>query len=184
MSTKDGFTKTLRFSVETDEKLEKLARKFGSSKFQFFKSMVEYFYRTKKDPCDLNDDVLKNTLSKNHDTYTSFIKTQEKIILMPIQNNVERMIRNQEQIVKSFNEQVLVSNKQMSDKYKIQLESLSESLLLIKAIHDNLESKKRLKTKFSNLFTAYVRNREALGAFKIREKDDLFNQTLKALEDL
>jgi len=69
MSTKDNYSKTLRFSAETDEKLGKLAQRFTLSKFQFFNKMVEYFHRTKKDPADINDEVLKNTLVKNHDTY-------------------------------------------------------------------------------------------------------------------
>jgi len=39
--------------------------------------MVNYFHRTKKDPSDINDEILKNTLVKNHDTYIRFIRAQE-----------------------------------------------------------------------------------------------------------
>jgi len=111
MSTKDNYSKTLRFSVETDEKLSRLAEKFGLSKFQFFNKMVEYFHRTKKDPSDINDEVLKNTLIKNHDTYIRFIRAQEERILIPIKTEVDRMIASQIKIIDSFNSQVLKANR-------------------------------------------------------------------------
>jgi len=51
--------KTIRFPVSADEKLQKLADKTGLTKLAFFIAMVDYFYKSKKDPRDLNDELLK-----------------------------------------------------------------------------------------------------------------------------
>jgi C-terminal processing protease CtpA/Prc len=96
--------KTIRFSKTTDQKLEKLSQKFGRNKLLLFNQMVDYFHKTSKDPSDISDELLKKMLAKSHDTYTSFIKAQEKILLIPMRQDVSRMISNQEQIVKYFND--------------------------------------------------------------------------------
>jgi len=184
MSTRDNYNKTLRFSVETDEKLGKLAQKFGYSKFQFFNRMVDYFYRTRKDPADFNDTVLKNTLAKNHDTYTSFIKAQEKVLLIPMNGNIDKMIRNQEQIVKFFNEQVLHANKTLIKNQQVQMEKFNETDNVLKSIQQQLHAKKILKDKFLYILDTYIRNRENIGAFKSKDKEDLVAQARKQVLDL
>ena len=176
--------RNIKYSASDNLKFDKVADRLGRSKRQVLSQMIEYFFRTKKDPADFNDDLLKNILLKNHKEYIGFIKVQEMDLLVPIKSSTERMIRNQEQIVKFFNEYVLISNKDMANKFDKQLERLSESHQLIKVIHDNLESRKKLKFKFNSIFNTYVKNREALGAFKAKEKEDLFEQTLKLIEDL
>lgn len=184
MATKDNYTKSLRFSVETDTKLGKLALKYGYSKFQFFNQMVEYFHRTKKDPADINDELLKRTLSRNHDAYTSFIKTQEKVLLIPMHQSVERMIRNQEQIVKYFNEQVLSANKELLKNQQDQSLNFKEAGNLMKMMYDQLQSRKRLKEQCLQLFDSYVKYRESLGAFKTREREELTALTRKQIQGL
>lgn len=59
--------KTIRFSLSTDTKLTKLSTKLGRDKLEVFNQMVDYFYRTGKDPKDFNDELLKKALAKNHD---------------------------------------------------------------------------------------------------------------------
>jgi hypothetical protein len=184
MATKDNYTKSLRFSVETDTKLGKLALKYGYSKFQFFNQMVEYFHRTKKDPADINDELLKRTLSRNHDAYTSFIKTQEKVLLIPMHQSVERMIRNQEQIVKHFNEQVLSANKDLLKQQQSQSQKFKETENFMKLVYEQLQSRKKLKESCLHLFDSYVKSRESLGAFKAREREELMEQVRKQIADL
>lgn len=184
MATKDNYTKSLRFSVETDTKLGRLALKYGYSKFQFFNQMVEYFHHTKKDPADIHDELLKRTLSRNHDAYTSFIKTQEKVLLIPMHQSVERMIRNQEQIVKQFNGQVLSANKELLKQLQDQSQKFKDTESMIKLIYEQLQSRKRLKEQFLQLFDGYVKSRENLGAFKTREREELTEQIRKQIQEL
>ncbi|WP_286421095.1 BfmA/BtgA family mobilization protein [Myroides odoratimimus] len=56
-------TSSIRFSKPVNEKLEKLALGFKRSKKELFTQMVDYFYRSKKDPSDFRDEVLKKELS-------------------------------------------------------------------------------------------------------------------------
>lgn len=184
MTTRDNYTKSLRFSVETDIKLGNLAIKYGYSKFQFFNQMVEYFHKTRKDPADVTDELLKRTLSRNHDAYTSFIKTQEKILLIPIHQSVERMIRNQEQIVKYFNEQVLGANKELLKYQQNQTAKIKQTDDVLKLVYESLQTRKKLKAHFITIFEDYVKNREQMGAFKTREKEELINQIRKQIGDL
>ncbi len=75
-----------------------------------FVQMVEYFYKSKKDPADLNDELLKNALLKNHQQYISFIRAQENMILLPIKAEVDRMSRSQRDIIERFNNEILKHN--------------------------------------------------------------------------
>ena len=81
MPQQNEYKKTVKYSEETDEKLQKLADQAGCAKRDFFIQMVEYFYRTKKDPKDINDELLKKTLTKNHDTYIRFIRARTSAAL-------------------------------------------------------------------------------------------------------
>ncbi len=76
--------KSLRFPEETDKKLTKLAERLGHSKRDLFVQMVDYFDKSKKDPADLNDDLLKKDISQGINRIISFIKTQEKDTLSPM----------------------------------------------------------------------------------------------------
>ncbi|MDB4926562.1 BfmA/BtgA family mobilization protein [Mucilaginibacter sp.] len=177
MATKDNYNKTLRFSSETDEKLGKLAEKFGLSKFQFFNRMVEYFHRTKKDPADINDEFLKSTLVKNHDTYIRFIRTQEENILIPVKTEVDRMIQSQIKILDFFNNHVLKANKEMLHNQQMQMNKFSDTDRLLKMITDKLEAKEALKLKFLYILNNYSKARESLGfTSSAKDKEDLIHQ--------
>jgi len=155
--------KSLRFPVATHEKLLKLCEKLGRNQVELFVAMVDYFYRTKKDPADVNDEVLKNALAKNHDTYIRFIRSQEDNLLIPMKENMDRMIINQREIVRYFNEQVLNANKSI-------LNGQEAQAALLQAISASLDSKEKLKIKFlyilnyynKALLTAAPKDREAL----------------------
>lgn len=166
--------KSIRFPVNVHEKLLKLALKLGKSQVQLFTEMVEYFYRTKKDPTDINDDLLKNTLFKNHDTYIRFIRAQEDALLIPIKNNVDRMIGNQRELISYFNSQVLQANKTIQRSQDEQVKNLKEVVDSIQVLKSKAEDKEKLKVKFLHILNTYIKARENLGTFTgNREKDEL-----------
>ena len=171
MSTKDNYNKTLRFSAETDERLGKLAQKAGLSKFQFFNRMVEYFHRTKKDPSDVNDELLKSTLIKNHDTYIRFIRAQEEKILIPIKTEVDRMVASQIKIIDSFNSQVLKANR---DILSGQDKQAAEVHNLLKSLTEKTDTKESLKTKFLYILNYYSK---AVQSATPKEQETLLPET-------
>ena len=151
-TAKDLNVKTIRFPIALDEKIGKLTKKFGRGKLQLFGQMVEYFYRTGKDPADINDEVLKNTLIKNHDTYIRFIRAQEEKMLIPIKTEVDRMLASQVKIIDSFNNQVLKANR---DILAGQAQQASETNGLLKTVTDKLDDKESLKLKFLYILNHY-----------------------------
>lgn len=155
-------TKTLRFSDEVDEKLSKIAGRIGRGKQLFFEQMVDYFYRTKKDPLDTGDEVLKTIISKNYHNLTGFIKTQEKELLIPVKLDTDRMIGSQKKILDCFNTQILEHNQQIQ---KQQTE-------LLKQFSQLLQSKEVLKSKFAFILESYAKARD-----QVRDKDDLLRKT-------
>lgn len=158
----DPNIKNLRFPVETDRQLIKLAEKFGRTKLELFKQMVDYFYRTKKDPLDTGDEALKVLISKNHHNLTGFIKTQEKELLIPLKLDMDRMIGSQKKILDCFNTQILEHNQQLQ---KQQAE-------LLKQFSQLLQSKEVLKAKFAFILESYAKARD-----QSRDKDDLLKKT-------
>src|SRR5476651_2586756 len=99
--------KSVRYPEVTDQKFEKIALKLGRTKRRVFIQMVDYFYKSKKDPLDLNDELLKNTLLKNHQQYIGFIKMQEQMLLVPIKTLMDKIGESQLQIISRFNTEVL-----------------------------------------------------------------------------
>lgn len=176
--------KSIRFPLLVHNELLKLSEKFGRSQRQLFMQMVEYFYRSGKDPLDIGDEQLKKTLSRNHDAYVSFIKSQEKVLLIPMRTEMERMIKNQEQIVSFFNEQVLKANKSLLAHQQVQTKDINESAKIIKVLYEDREIKRTLQQKFLTILDAYIKNRENLGSFKTREKEELAEQVRRQVEAL
>jgi len=125
--------------------------------------MVEYFHRTGKDPADINDEVLKNTLIKNHDTYIRFIRAQEEKMLIPIKTEVDRMVASQFKIIDSFNNQVLKANR---DILAGQAQQTTETNRVLKTIADKLDDKESLKLKF-----LYILNYYSKTSFNASSKD-------------
>lgn len=176
--------RTIKFTTATDQKMEKIALAMGRSKRLVFVQMVDYFHRNKKDPTDLNDDLLKNSLSKSHKTYMGFIKSQEDLLLIPIKQGVDKMIGNQRDIVKFFNEQVLGANKTLLKNQQQMLERTAESDKAVKAVLQRMDGADQLKAKFLQILNSYIKSREELGSFKGREKEELAEMTRKQVENL
>jgi len=178
------YSRTVKYTKATDDKLQKMADQFGRTKRDFFIQMVEYFYKTKKDPKDINDELLKKTLFKNHDTYIRFIRTQEDTLLIPLKEEVDRMINNQREIVKYFNEQVIGANKAILSGQEAQAAKQKETDKLLQALFGRMDSKEKLKTKFLFVLNGYIKMREEVGSFKNREKDELAESFRKQVADL
>lgn len=173
--------KSIRFPVTAHNKLLKLSEKFGRNQSLLFVQMVEYFYRSSKDPLDIGEEQLRKALSRNHDAYTSFIKSQEKVLLIPMRVEMERMIKNQEQIISFFNDQVLKANKSLLENQQVQIKAISESEKMIRILYQDREIKKILQQKFLIILDTYIKNRENLGSFKTREKEELVELTRKQI---
>lgn len=165
--------KSIRFPLTVHNQLQKLSEKLGRNKNLLFVQMVEYFYRSGKDPLDISEELLRKALSRNHDAYTSFIKSQEKVLLIPMRIEMERMIKNQEQIVSFFNDQVLKANQSLIENQDIQMKGINESVALLKVLYEDREIKRMLQQKFLIILDTYINNRESLGSFKTKERDEL-----------
>lgn len=65
-----------RFPMEVGCRLEHISRKLGRTKRLLVMQMVDYFYRSKKDPAELNDEVLKKVLSSSEPYTFIYPKTR------------------------------------------------------------------------------------------------------------
>lgn len=175
--------------MQTAQKMDRIALKLGRPKRLVFVQMVDYFHRSKKDPLDVNDELLKNTLLKQHKDYIGFIRTQENDLLIPTKREVDRMIRNQKQIVDFFNgldkhNKVMLGAKQeVFNAVNKHNEILSGTSAAVKEISDKLEAKQQLKKKFLYILENYIRSREAFGMMTpAREKEELIRHTRKQID--
>jgi archaellum biogenesis ATPase FlaH len=185
MPESNDYKKTIKYTEETDEKLQKLADQAGRTKREYFVQMVEYFYRTKKDPKDISDELLKNTLVKNHDTYIRFIRAQEEKILIPVKVEVDRMIQSQIKIIDFLNNQVVKANQDILRNQQIQLQQFSETDKVLKIIAEKLETKDSLKLKFLYILNNYNKARDSFSfTTSAKEKEDLLQQVRQQIAKL
>ena len=177
--------KTLRFSISVDEKLQKVALKSGLTKLDFFIAMVDYFYKSKKDPRDLNDEVLKKELNKKTDNIVGFIKTQEEELLRPIKKDGERMISAQGKIINFFNENIIKHNDVQKAASKTQSTNISKVVEFLQNLDTAQYDKKVLKAKFSDILEYYIKNREQLNAFNSKaDKNELTDHVRQQVKNL
>src|SRR5699024_11045779 len=92
MTRIDPNSKSVRFPKEVDDRLSLLARKLGRTKREIVMQMVDYFYKSKKDPSDLNDEVLKKELSSGINRILSFIRKQENDLLAPMYSALDQLM--------------------------------------------------------------------------------------------
>jgi hypothetical protein len=166
--------KSVRYPEVTDQKFEKIALKLGRTKRRVFIQMVDYFYKSKKDPMDLNDELLKNTLMKNHQQYIGFIKTQENMLLVPMKTLMDRIVESQRQIIDCFNTEVLTHNVDVLNNQHSLANMFGEIGRLMDAILKSQKSKETLKAQFTSILEAYIKSREAFTMMtSSREKEEL-----------
>jgi hydroxymethylpyrimidine pyrophosphatase-like HAD family hydrolase len=183
--TKDENVKTIRFPVKTDQKLQAIASKCGLTKLDFFIHMVDYFYKSKKDPRDLNDELLKNAINKKTDNIVAFIRTQEQELLLPIKKGSERMIAGQLQIVEFFNQHIIKHNDELKEAYRKQANNISRIADYLKKVDTAQFDKKVLKGKFSAIMEYYISAREQMGIMtKQADKDALIQHIRQQANNL
>ena len=176
MSTENSYKKTIKYSDETDARLQKLAELAGCTKREFFIRMVDYFYKTRKDPKDISDELLKTTLVKNHDTYIRFIRAQEEKILIPVRVEVDRMIQSQIKILDCFNTQILKANADLQHNQQAQISKFAETDKLLQLITERLETKETLKSKFLYILNHFIKIRESFSfTTPAKEKEELMH---------
>jgi hypothetical protein len=173
-------TRSVRYPLIIDQKFEKIALKVGRTKRQLFIQMVDYFYKSKKDPADLNDEMLKGTLVKNHQQYIGFIKAQENLLLVPIKNVTDRIAESQRQIIEFFNTQVLKHNIDVLNNQSEQARVINEIGKVIENLLKEWQSKETLKVQFLSILDSYIRSRESFNVMTSnREKEELIAATIK-----
>ncbi len=176
--TEDINVRSVRYPVPVDDKLVKIALKLGRTNRQVFIQMVDYFYKSKKDPLDLNDELLKNALMKNHQQYIGFIKSQENLLLIPIKTEMDRMVASQVKIIDRFNSEVLKHNVDVINKQNVHDQKLNAIGTLMEAMQKSLKSKEALKAQFLFILDSYIKSRDAFGMMTSgREKDELISVT-------
>ena len=179
----DQNIKTIRFPITADSKLQKMAEKCGLTKIEFFIAMVDYFYKSKKDPRDLNDELLKKELVKRSDNIISFIRTQESELLIPLKKDGERQIKLQTNLLDLLNKQML-PHAQRQEAFN------QEEVKLLNAIWQHLTVGKqatvdrdKLKKRFSEILEKYIKERDQMGMMtKQSEKDSLAEQARMELK--
>jgi hypothetical protein len=172
--------RSVRYPVVVDQKFEKIALKLGRTKRQVFIEMVDYFYKSKKDPMDLNDELLKNTLLKNHQQYIGFIKTQENMLLVPMKIWMDKIGESQRQIIDFFNKEVLTHNVDVINNQYDLAGMMAEVARLMEVILQSQKSKETLKAQFMSILEAYIKAREAFTMMTAaREKEELIATTKK-----
>ena len=175
--------KTIRFPITADSKLQKMAEKCGLTKIEFFIAMVDYFYKSKKDPRDLNDELLKKELVKRSDNIIGFIRTQESELLMPLKKDGERQLKLQAGLLDVFNKQLLPHVQRQEALNKEEIKLLNAIWQHLAANEKVQADRERLKKRFSEILEYYIKTREQMSVMtKQAEKDSLASHVRMELE--
>jgi hypothetical protein len=146
--------------------------------------MVEYFHRSKKDPLDLNDELLKKELVNGNNRIIGFFKIQEKDFLLPIFSDVDTLVTIAKQHTLYFKE---------FSKYMVQdlenAKKLAEGMTVLERgiakTQTHLKEKALLKSSFRQILEYYITQRESLGwATANVKKEELQALVRQSLENL
>lgn len=155
-------TNSIRYPKDVDDKLEKLAANLKRSKKELFCQMVDYFYRSKKDPSDPGDELLKRELSAGINRILSFIRQQEKDFLLPMFTDaaVSKTISlRQKEILEGIGRHLLTESEHTAAVVK-----RSEQIINgLKHLISKQKEKEILKEQFSQLLDYYIVQREEMG---------------------
>jgi hypothetical protein len=188
MENQDGIkqrdTNSIRYPQSVDDKIEKLAKSFRRSKKELFCQMVDYFYRSKKDPADSGDEVLKKELSAGINRILSFIKQQEKDYLLPVSTGTDilkmaasRQINFLENIGKNLATESLKTKQLVEYSHNLARE--------LKIIAAGQVEKEALKQRFSELMEYYIQQREEMGwVTSAIKKEELITHVRKMIKQL
>ena len=177
-------TNSIRYPSNVDEKLEKLSQGFARSKKELFCQMVDYFYRSKKDPADWGDEILKKQLSSGINRILSFIRQQEKDFHLPLFTDsgiIKTSVVKQVQLSEAIGKHLIAEG----EKTKIITKHSDEILKVLKMIASKQKEKQALKENFSHILEYYITQREEMGwTTSGIKKDELITHVRKSLQNL
>lgn len=181
---KQNDTNSIRYPKEIDDKLDKLAKCFKRSKKEPFCQMVDYFYRSKKDPSDPGDELLKRELSAGINRILSFIKQQEKDFLLPVFSDVGLL-----KVVFTKHQDVLegIGRHLFSESEKTTLLTKRNEQIINgwKHIISKQKEKELLKEQFGQLLDYYISQREERGwTTSSVKKEELTSHIKQSLKNL
>lgn len=184
MARSDENTRSIRFPMEVDGRLEHLSLKLGRTKRLLVIQMVDYFYRSKKDPADLNDEVLKKELSSGVSRILSFIRKQETDLLVPVYSMLDELTAMHRQ--QSGTIDIISDEQQQSSKFlKANTEYLGSLDKVLKKLLLGIAEKQELKDNFRKILEQYISQRETLGwPVSATRKEELAKQVREALDNL
>lgn len=184
MARVDENIKSVRFSIEIDERLAILSRKLGRTKRMLVIQMVDYFYKSKKDPADLNDEVLKKELSSGVNRILSFIRKQESDLLVPIYSMSSELI-TMTKLLGSISKVIAKDQLKGNSANNENLEQIKMIDNHLKQLMNKVEEKDTLKFNFRKIMEHYITQREALGwSVSAVKKEELAKQVRNALDKL
>lgn len=181
--------RTIKYNEQTAGKMNKIAQKLGRPNRLVFAQMVDYFFRSKKDPLDFNDELLKNTLLKQHKDHIGFIRVQEKDLLIPIKTDVSRMISSQDNIdnflkeLEQGLEQLTNRQNELSSVTKSYGQKLLGTDEILKGISSKLAGKEQLKKQFHYILSTFIKNRDAFNMMTpTKDKEELIKITRNQID--
>jgi len=176
--------KSVRYPKATDEKLEKISLKLGRTKKMIVMQMVDYFYGTKKDPIDLNDEMLKRELVNGVNRIISFFKKQEKDFLLPMSTDSNGLIIIAKEHTAYFKIiwQHLQREEKKSDGISSRMARLEKEIARTQQYYNQ---KSKLKSSFREILNYYINQRESLGwPVSAAKKEELQSHVRKSLENI
>ncbi|MDQ6527659.1 BfmA/BtgA family mobilization protein [Flavobacterium sp. LHD-85] len=177
-------TNSIRYPKETDDKIEKMAKALKRSKKELFCQMADYFYRSKKDPADPGDEMLKRELSSGISRILSFIRQQEKDFLLPLFTdigNLKTISSMQIEILEGIGRDLLSE----SEKTAVLVKRSEQLINGIKHLLSKQKEKEMLKEQFSQLLDYYINQREEMGWTTAgTKKEELITHVRQAVKNL
>jgi hypothetical protein len=177
-------TNSICYPKETDDKMQKLSKNLRRSKKELFCQMMDYFYRSKKDPADSGDEMLKRELSSGINRIVSFNRQQEKDFLLPLfsdTSNLKTASSRQMEILEGIARHLLGE----SEKTTVLTNRSDQVINGIKHLISKQKEKELLKEQFRQLFDYYIAQREEMGLSTAgTKKEELMMHAKKSLESL
>lgn len=181
---KERDTNSIRYPKHTDDKMQKLSESLRRSKKELFCQMVDYFYKSKKDPADPDDAILKRELSSGISRIVSFIRQQEKDFLLPMLSqtaDAKAVSIRQLDILEGIGRHLLAE----SEKNGLIANSSQQLVTGIKYLISKQKEKEIIKAQFGQLLDYYVAQREEMGWSKAAaKKEELMARVKESLKNL
>jgi hypothetical protein len=161
-----------------------ITKSLKRSKKELFCQMPDYFYRSKKNPADHGDEMLKRELSFGISHILSFIRQQEKDFLLPLftdTGNLKTMSSRQMEILETIARHLLAE----SEKIVILAKRSDQLIKGIKHLLSKQKEKELLKEQFSQLLDYYIAQREEMGWTTAgTKKEELIAHVKQSLKNL